>query len=1427
MQQIDWNKLGLKGESKQKSFEDLCMFLCCRELKITKIDAYQNQPGIETEPFEANGKKYGFQAKFFESGFDWEQIKHSIVGKKDNKTKSKKLDVQYPYNVFKKYTVNKLFIYTNKDKSLNGRNKTNPEKLIEDLANKYGVKVEYITDKHLLLKLSQPSNLDLAQLYFGIGDELSFIRNSVNPDLLTFIQSLEYLELPFIDNENNKIDAVSESILSEQQNTFLLLGHPGSGKSVFIHKLLQIFGGLDQKDKTEMIKVLTHNNAVPVLVNLKNCVMDSLENIVRSRKNDCKVNSQELDFIYLFDGLDELTEKNADNILFQMYELSQRSDTKKIIISCRSGNFNRLKAKTYFDNIVEYRIANLKEEYLYNFFNAKNNKSKEKKLKELKKANPDIIKDVKDILFIKLLWDTIQELDESSTILDLFSTKIDLLLDDSSHRKNIDDLNLLSPKKEKIIELNQVISFEFQKEFQFRFSQNDLQELILKKFDRLDYKSTNTIINYIADLFFENSYSDNLNSETTHIYQHRRYQEYFFTQKLKIEYEMNPRIIRELKVISNHDYFEELFLKYLRKEYEQENNLAGLVELNLIDVYLGNHKGFGVDDDYYMNSSEFIPALVCQETNIFNELFEDENLQIRNKISIDFNEINDQFEKWKKNKNDYFSNDYLKRVWESGISSLIQNIVLFWNAEKYDIANEFIEQLQNITELYEENKYLESLSENDLIRDPFLNQFENFVYYRLLIKNEDVKDVFDNLIRRNYDKFSSEMNYSFEESGKEKLVKSFFRVCLREKKEDIFEQIDDFDEYEFIAFLDVLKTIDYLPVFIQSKSIHNKIKSFTKTYPQKLTETTIFILFYKKFFNLELSHEEQESAKTELSRLRDKERVVWHMYKTHIDFSLISYVLDEFSFGKFLKKQEGHQFRYYNELGLYSALFKDFIALLKEEKNIEALVRDYIRYINFYIEGTNYGQYLKTNISFLWADIFSNSNIDEQSLLKLKNVLIKEENNIIYFSFYLQLNRLRPKIFNQLINESELKPFEDNLLSWDDDFPSYVDRCFYLSIFFSIIDSKKAKFYFEKGINEGILRHGWHKDIIVSYLLADAFEIIWKNNWVSKEIKKNYAEQVFNLALRVSEITDGDHTRWGPYRLIKIISENELELAEEFKKLLIEREGYSNFSNSVITSILINKVRLGSSIEEIEKGMGEYRKDYSYESKPQSDYYEQRFIVYLEIAECDLYTDEEKKTAFEKAYNQVEEIKKQNIEYYLSDDDFKNEKQIFKKLCQKYEKPFKLEFDKKEEFKRISKISEGKFIEEVKKSKTPRQIQGKYKKLNNYNNGIVLTKYESWGILMEKTFEINGDVKLFTKYLTDCHFPHIVGWTSNSDYLHLGLAVALKNINTRQEALKYLYKDSGHGGFVNIMRAYEFLGDKNMCLLLFDRYLKFCELIVN
>ena len=752
--------------------------------------------------------------------------------------------------------------------------------------------------------------------------------------------------------------------------------------------------------------------------------------------------------------------------------------------------------------------------------------------------------------------------------------------------------------------------------------------------------------------------------------------------------------------------------------------------------------------------------------------------------------------------------------------------MLSWKYGKIEFANELIPQLKKIMDIYEKNEFIKNLrkEEKDHINNPFWNQFENWIFYQLFIKKEKVKDVFNNLVRKNHNKYNipSENDLHIGEDPKSKIVKSFFRVCLSEKKEELFKIINDLDDYEFSSFLDVLRTTDYLPIFIHSKSIHENIKSFIKKYTNELNEQNIFILFYKKYFNLEILEVEQKFAKIQLAKLREKDDRDLSYRNKNRDYALISYIIDQFSFEKYLKDVEKHTLpNYYNGLGLYSALFKDFILLLDNKKSIEAILRDFIRYLNLYNEKHGW-DFFKNDIYTLWANIFSNTDTNIQTLLNLKNILVKQGNTI----FYYKLNSLNSDLFNQIVNESELKIFENEILNWEGDFLSYIDECFNLSNFFTTTNTKKALFYFEKGIIDGILRHGYRKDVIVSYLLIETFEIIWKNNWLDKESFKKYAKQIFNLALHVTKITDGKGTWRGPYDLIEFIAKDDIILAEELKKQLIEQEGCRNISNSLITSVLIGKIRLGFSLEKIEEGMNEYRKDYTYEGKPLSDFYEQKFKVYLNIAEYDFYTDKEKKNAFEKAFNQIEEMKKQDVTYFLKDD-FGTEKKIFEKLCKKYKKTSNLEPEQKSDQTRKSKKIENEFIEELKNSKDKKGIENKYNELNNYDNRIVLTKYESWEVLVTKTFDITKNIELFIKYLMDNKFHYLTGFTANSKYLYFGIAVALKNNDMKQEILEYLYENSGENGFLKIMKAYEVLEDKNMCLLLFERYLKFCEFIVN
>lgn len=1414
MQKINWYKFKVKNEDYRKAFEELSYFLFCRKFKRNAgIFRHKNQIGIETEPIQENRKLIGFQAKYFDSKIKGENIIDSITKAKEKNPK-----------------LNKIIFYINQEFSEStkkGKKDSELKENIESHSKQQKVHIEWVVPSNFELILTQPSNLDLAQLYFDFSDEFGFVSAFSDPKILTFLQSSEYVELPFLNSKAEKLEDIATKIFKENQKGFLITGHPGSGKSISIYKLFQVFSGLDKNNLNEIHKVLEKNKAVPMLINLKNCTFETIENVIRNRQSDYKLRHSKLGYIYLLDGLDELSPEKADHVLSYLYELEKDQNTKKIIISCRSGNLNKINTKTYFNNIAEYRIDNLTQAHLDKYFTGKNIALKSELLSELKLKNLKLIEEAKDILLVKLLWDTIEELNEDSTILDLLDKKIKLLIKEPAYRKNIEELNLLNPKENKIIELNQEISFYFQNKFQSRLSQKEIQKIILAKYPRADYKSANVILNYIATLFLDGyqSESPDESDSTTFAYQHKRYQDFFFIQHLRKMYEKNPKVLRELNVLSNRDFFENLFLNYVRNEYKREKNLPGVIELNLMDVYLGNRNDFGVENPYYQDSSEFMTSLAIQDDIVLHELLAHESLQIIEKISIDLIELKSKFEEWNIDKGNWRLSNYLKGIWSDGISFLLENIIIFWSFNKQEVANELIKNYQKIEELFEKYNFRENLNEKEkrTLESPFWKRWQDWLYLKIVIYKEKPNKVFNDSIRENYNKFSTKKEYSFTEEEKERLVKSFFRVCIDNELKILPKIIDDLSDEEFLMLIETFVTYKNIPLLLKDTTLSQKIKSKI----EKLKTKNIWLLFLKKLFNLKILKEEKKFIEETIESLLKQRRIDWQINKTNLDFAIAAYVLDRHSFKDFLKPQKGHPFKYYNEIGLYAALFRDYIELLRINKKIEAITRDYIRYIIFYTEGNYDKKYFNREMSLLWAHIFTNSNTEPQKLINIKRRLVVEENNIIPFIFSFKLQELNQDLFVKLVNKSELQDFENQLHSWDDDFPSYVDRCFDLSLFYAHIDKQKAISYIAKGINEGMVRHGWRKDAIVSYLLVDALEILWENNWATKNELTEYTKSVFKLALRVSEITDGAETIEGPYNVIDLASKYDIELAVELKNYLKNKKG-RNFSNSAISSILIGKINLGLPIEDIENEMKEYKKVYRYDNEPVPDYYEEKFKIYLTIAQSDFYTKDERKKAFESAYGQIKEIKKEEIDYFLTDIDFKDLKNDFVKLCKKYNKEVNISFDEKEHTISNTKISKQNFIKEIKQAKTKHKINSLYRKLSDFNNNIVLTKSQSWKILIEKTFEINKNIKPFIDLLRKNSFPHTDFMTSNSKYFHFGLAVALKDINTKEEMLNYLFdKTTGHGGFLNVMKSYEVNGNKEMCLKLFSRYLRFCDFLVN
>jgi hypothetical protein len=1410
---INWDQFKVKHENPTKTFEELCYHLFCRRYKLSPgIRVDYNQAGIETHPVLSNGILTGFQSKFFQNKLSdtssVNQINHSI----DNAKK------HYP-------KLRLIIIYTHHSF---GADKPAYKMDIEKKARP--VKIEWVVESHFQSLLFQPSNLDLSQLYFGHGDEIKFIKNSITARTLTLLQSAEYISLPVSNNRNKNVTNLHQAIKRANAKLFILDGNPGSGKSILMQKLLQLFGGLDQPTTYKMMRVLTTQGAVPVLINLKQCATDSLENIIRARQQDNNVNGNTLDFIYLFDGLDEVAESNIHHVLYYLFELEQKTQTRKIIISCRSGSLNRTRAKSYLKGAVEFSISSVDIRLIELYFHAKGNTARIKKLGLFKKQNKALVSEIKDILVANILWDVIDDLPLNATAIDLIDKKITLLLQNPEHKKDIERLNLLNPKETRIISILEEASFHFQKKFQFRFSISELQGLISKQLPLSDYRGINEILNYIADLFFDAD--PTARQEQSYIFQHRRFQEFFFTRKLKTEYEKDPKVLRRLRVLSSHDYFESFFLPYLRNEYKKENNLVEFLGLNLIDVYLGNHRGWGADDAYYKDSEQYLHALISQSAINFDHLISDETLDIQGTFLIPKETLEQSFIKFRqKDRNNWHSYDetqYLKLVWETHYANLIQFSALLHANNKQAFAKKIDDHIDEIRAIFRKEKFLQILKkeEHQDVMDPGWAKWEDYLYHQLIVKKKSVSSFYRDDIAKYYRPGQKE-HFMREEQGNRKLMKGFLRVCLQYKPEELIRVTNKFDRYQFICMLEVLAEVKFLPFVFRNRSVRTfLLKNITnRTFQSKDFNT--YLAFFKKILTGELTIKERKGANDRIKLLADKRKIDLHLDNGQYEFALLSYTTDHYTYTSMMSGADRDYASYYNELAVFSVTFTSYINILNGTGTGKSECGLFNRY-NQLATRARTDFTFREGMTNIWAHIFIASTENAAAKKKLAAIVVTEKNNIEPFGFLFIIRQNDKSLFKEMTREPDIDLLAEQHSKREEFYQDHINRCFELSIMYAGINDHKSIEFFLHGINDGIVRHGWRKDHIVSASLIGALEIIVKNNWDTKENLSKYIHQVFNLAIRVRNITDGKGTHYGPVSLIKMIARYDIPLAESLDDSRKEQGwGHSNEAKSVIIQA---KIEQGLDPKTLEEESRNIRKSYRYDGKPDDDFYLEKFKVCLALASNEFYDPAERKEAFEKAYQLIEDIILQEYGHVDFKNELEEETDTYKILCLQYNKPFNIPEEKDKDRhtqKEYEPGNEASFRDEINRCRDSSGLKNLYHKLLDRNENVKLRHFETWKILIAKTFSIDKNISQLTKLLKEHAYPHTDYMRSESKFLHYAVAAAIDNLNTKKEIIDYLSTESGHDGFVNTLKAYELLGDKTMCVILFKRFLKFCELLVT
>ena len=1410
---IDWNEFRVKQDNPTKAFEDLCYHLFCRKFRLSEgVRVNYNHKGLETDPIKnKEGKLTGFQSKFFENKLSdpssVSQINHSISAAK----------TAY-------YGLEIIIIFTQYSF---GSDEPAYKKEIEDKASP--IHIEWFTDSNFRAVLFKPANLDLSQLYFGKGSEFLFVKDQLSTELRTFLPSANYIALALKSRDGKDVKNFRKLLTDEPTRTFMIIGNPGSGKSIYLNKLLFDLSGLQYATADKMYLSLLHTGAIPMLINLRNCISESIENLIRQRQNDNQIRGKSFKFIYLFDGLDELNESKADEVLSFLRELEHKSDTFKLVFSCRSGNANRLKVKIFFPDLKEIEIGELSKGQIDTYFHAKSDIQKTHKLAELRINNKFLIQNIHDILLLKLLWDTIETLDGSSTLVDLLDQKMRLLIYSPEHKKQIEDLNLLNPKGEKIMLLHEEIAFQFQKKFQFRFSISELQSLILHMFNLPDFRSVNHLVNYLSDLFFENSYSE-YTSNQTYIYQHRRYQEYFFIKKLRKEYEKEAKVLRQLMVISNKEFFENFFMPFLRSAYLKERNLIGNMELNLMEVYQGKNSHFGADNPIYLESERFIYAITGQAPITFEQLINDDNLAIKSKLFQDLpssNEIKQLFTSLKRNLDDFDTEQRLHNIWEIGVKKLITFCAILHQQGKLQEALEIRVWVAEVRTVYQKHNFIiPSKFKNKIqLHDPFFSSWESWLYIAIVIDNTAVAQIFRDRIRGNYHHFDDHPSFpGNEESGKDKLVKSFLRVCIKYRLRDLINLAGGFDNFETLSFIRILSQAEYLPYLFDHADIKELVNKFIANLKANDSGYDLSFLFIKKILGYDITVEEISKAETDFKQLREREEFsLKHGGKLH-DFVLLSYVLEKYDFDLFLDRGDRlESFNYYYDLGLYAAVFKSYVEVLKGARTLQETVRDYNKYNETFTKN-NKNKPFRKEMSTLLAHLFGFSNIPVSEKKLLKNLIVFGPDTVNGLSFYTHFKAIAPATVINLITDTELQAFEKGLDLGDNGYYTFIDQCFDLAYLYGGINDAKAVEFIVKGINEGILRHGWRKDVVVSHNLVEALEVLFRNGWESKKQLKKRAKEVFAMTMKVKKITDGKGTWRGPFRMVDMVAQYDLDLAEKFSET-IKNETY-NYDLSLNTSIAIGQIRLGYPVEALEKQIQKYSKRFLSNGKPRKEYYLERFKVYLAIADSGLYTKEERHTAFSKARKEVaESIEEADIASW--DNDLRDEIPVYERLCKHYQEAFDIPLEQNQDkTPRVYDVGEEeRFVQDLRAATTKDELQELYKTV--FTAADSLRELKSWELVVDKTYEIDGNVSRLIEVLKKNNYPHSDFYAYSNAYYHLALAAALKNLNSKTEMMNYLFYHTGYDGFVNLMKTFEALRDQEMCLLIYNRFYGFCDLLVN
>lgn len=1356
---INWKVFELRNSKATEAFEMLCYFLFCRKYNLAEgVRTDFNQVGLETEPIKnADGEYCGFQAKFFEKNINYAKIRDSI----DNALKS--------YDNLKH-----IIIYINQQAQTSCKS----AKEIEEKCKNKGVTVEWFLPANFLISLNQPNNLDLAEFYFGKVDVLKRLNDSKSVRINTLLQAKEYVELNLLDNNSNisTISEYSKSILKSKDKLYLFTGAAGSGKSVGMRKLFNIYGGYDKESKEQQLEVIGNIGALCVFIDLNNTPIDMIERNILADLTDSN-------FIYLLDGLDEIPNTALASTLLFIERLLEKKTTKKVIVSSRLSSYNKFILKATFPDVLENTIDNLNRAQIQKYFEAKGDSGRQARLIQLSEENNQFYESITDILTLSLLWEQIYNIKANNFFADLMEVSVLTILNDLHHKKYLEELNIPNPKAKAIIKINKELAFYLFDNEKFCFTHEEVQKIITSIYSKCDYSSINQIVSYLADTFFNIAITENTQ---TFSYRHRRFLEYFTLLSLEYKIQENLSYLRKKNIIINYDLFEKMFLPYLQTKAIRERDISLAFEVGLFNVYLGKDNAWGVDKNFFYWSRWIIYSVVGLSDDILINVVEDKALPICKFFYDVPQEIISSLSESKDGKllfNEDFRQNYI---------NFILLVTLMHKFDKRAFLPQLLSFYEKINALSREKKYHFNSINN---KDNYLI-WRCIMYIETVVLNDNIDSMVDRIIESSAEINADNIFAEYISTDIFYLSSLYYNLLLHypEKCADIITKMN-LNQISIFALS--ASNPECLDSIIRSETIVCSLSSILKKQISGQGFGSVICLALKKILGCCLTEDEVRIVTNYLNTNEFKSHSVF--WKEHCD--VVGFVL--MAFDKQIQEENVD-----TAVCQYANAYNDYFKLQRGVYTISKFVSRIKKYLYGNTEGGYY-------IRILLGKAFALADTDEVSLkgaVDYLNDFMQEGGSLI---IYHTMKLFNPARFSKLISVSIVGKLDNSFVYRDIDYTSTSDSLFMLSFLTSTHDSLGGYKQLLKGLSNGIMRMNDRKDTIGDYKLLEGLEIILKNYWVSTDELIGYLDRILSIAniMNAFHIENDVHGQ-----TMEILQKYDFIAAEYYYSQISSlMESY----NSIHYDFARGLVCRGRSANDIEKCLSNITASLDrYHQKVSWDSFYFKISVYLRIAACDFYSSGVQNKYFDKACKEIDELEYAGWDRELKDEEY----EMYAKLCSARDKEIDVVKEKEYVYNTVSNKQEVNSMQILRDVRSKEDLKVFIGKLScEYR----IDSFEINDLLIKKSVDLIGDIEDIINILSESYYPSSVAYSINSRNFWMTVVSALKNTKTKNIIFDYLVTHGGgHDGFSEVIKIYGYLGDKDTCLKTYDKMLDCIEFLL-